>query len=161
MAVGASCALSGILLGARLIERVKDLENAQAVILAIVNRLSFTLASPEILIAEMAYESQFKRCDYLSLASEEISKGSEFIDGWKNSVSKSNSCLSHDDRAILAQVGDILGCSDIDTQLGNLNLLIQRLKFAADGARERSASDCKLAKTLGALTGFAVVVMII
>lgn len=98
-------------------------------------------------------------CDYLT-AAVNAPDPSDFSAVWTKAVETSTEPLDLSERRLLASVGDILGTSDLDTQLGQLNLLIEQLDSILDTARISCEKNRRLSTTLGCLLGLSLAVIL-
>lgn len=74
---------------------------------------------------------------------------------------QSSEPFTDEDRAQLFRVGEILGKSDLETQISQLSFLAQRLEQQAEQAREQAGTRARLSTTLGVLSGLALAVLFI
>lgn len=68
--------------------------------------------------------------------------------------------LDQQERRLLASVGDILGTSDLETQLGQLGLLSEQLDSILTDARISCEKNRRLSATLGSLLGLSLAVIL-
>ena len=130
-------------------------------ILSLHGQLSFTLSPPGELLRGATGDPAFARCDYLMFSLKEIEKGLDAESAWKQGIWKSAEPFTTDDRRLIARTGEILGKSDLETQLTQLHHLAERIEQQAQQAREQAQTQAKLSVTLGALAGLAAVVALI
>lgn len=98
-------------------------------------------------------------CDYLDGMTGYVAP-TDFPSEWARAVEDSNEPLDVPERRLLASVGDILGASDLDTQLGQLGLLIEQLDAILSEARVSCEKNRRLSATLGALLGLSLAVIL-
>lgn len=155
-----SCSLGGMLWGTSYHRRVSALEEARALLLALRGQLAFTLSPPEALLNAVQLEPTFARCDYLSDACQEIHAGADVETAWRRAVRSSREPFTPEDRAQLVRMGELLGKSDLETQLSQLLLLSERIEQRAGQARGQASVQARLSTTLGSLAGLALVILL-
>lgn len=64
------------------------------------------------------------------------------------------------ERRLLSSVGDLLGTSDLETQLGQLSLLSEQLDALLSEARVCCEKNRRLSVTLGSLLGLSLAVIL-
>lgn len=141
-------------------ERLSSLEEARAMLLALKNRLEFTLATPAELLEELKTDERFKNCRYLHQASE-LTYRLGFEAGWSMALEQSGGELECGDIRLLSEIGSVLGKSDLETQRRQLELILERLSDLVTAAREQSPQKQKLYYSLGSLSGLAAAVMLL
>ena len=98
-------------------------------------------------------------CDYLDEAAGNAVQA-DFSSAWAQAVDNSGEPLDPPERRLLSSVGDILGTSDLDTQLGQLGLLIEQLDAILSEARVSCEKNRRLSATLGSLLGLSLAVIL-
>lgn len=156
-----SCILGGAIRGFGFHRRCAALEEARGLLLSLRGQLAFTLAPPAELLCAALADPSLKRCDYLSEACRRISEGQDAASSWTQAVVQSSEPFTYEDRAQLFRVGEILGKSDLETQISQLSFLAQRLEQQAEQAREQAGTRARLSTTLGVLSGLALAVLFI
>ncbi len=68
--------------------------------------------------------------------------------------------LSNEDKAILITFGKMLGSSDLEGQINNINLVSSQLKLQEMKAEQMRQKNEKMYKSLGVLSGLAIVVVL-
>ncbi len=145
--------------GRRLHQRVTELELVRLLLCSIRKRLAYTLAPPWELLRELAEQENFRRCQYLVDAVERMKSGEAFSSVWRESIEKSTCALNDADRRLLEEISNLLGRSDLQTQEGQLDLLIEQAAQQLTEARRSAEQNAKLAATLGILCGMAVFIL--
>ena len=156
-----SCILGGAIRGFGFHRRCAALEEARGLLLSLRGQLAFTLAPPVELLCAALADPSLKRCDYLSEACRRISEGQDAASSWTQAVAQSSEPFTDEDRAQPFRVGEILGKSDLETQISQLSFLAQRLEQQAEQAREQAGTRARLSTTLGVLSGLALAVLFI
>jgi len=95
------------------------------------------------------------------VAAERLLCECEFEAAWEKAVWQSGLALNQSDRRLICRFGEILGKSDIETQLSRLNLLTEQLKNEIASAKAESQQKCRLCQTLCTLAGAALSVLLL
>lgn len=154
-----SCTIGGICHGARYQQRISAIERARTFILTLRHTLCFTLAPPEQLLTILQNDPVLCGCDYLAAAVKN-DRPASFSTIWTQAVGASAEPLDQQERRLLASVGDILGTSDLETQLGQLGLLSEQLDSILTDARISCEKNRRLSATLGSLLGLSLAVIL-
>lgn len=154
-----SCSIGGICHGARYQQRISAIERVRTFILTLRHTLRFTLAPPAQLLTILQRDPVLSGCDYLAAAAEKIGQ-TDFSSAWAQAVHNSTEPLDAPERGLLASMGDILGTSDLDTQLGQLDLLSGQLDAILAEARVSCEKNRRLSATLGSLLGLSLAVIL-
>lgn len=128
--------------------------------MALRSQLAFTLSPPADLLCSALRDPSFARCDYLTGACRRIQEGAEVERAWAAAVTESREPFTAEDRSQMTRLGEILGKSDLETQLSQLALLAERLEQQAGEARGQAQTQARLSTTLGALTGLALAILL-
>lgn len=154
-----SCTISGICHGARYQQRISAIERARTFILTLRHTLRFTLAPPGQLLTILLSDPVLYGCDYLAAAVKN-DRPASFSTIWAQAVDASAEPLDPPERRLLASVGDILGTSDLETQIGQLSLLSEQLDTILAQARISCEKNRRLSATLGSLLGLSLAVIL-
>ena len=157
--ITAGFCLNGISLSKQYRQRVNALERSLAALTTLILRLKATLAPPSELISGFCREFD-SLPDYV-VAAEKLLCEFEFDSAWEKAVLQSELALNQSDRRLICRFGEILGKSDIETQLSQLNLLTEQLKNEIASAKAESQQKRRLCQTLCTLAGAAVSVLLL
>lgn len=89
--------------------------------------------------------------------------GEAFSDIWKRSVDEtlSKTELSKKHILKLQELGNTLGFLDKEMQISNFELFIERLDYEIEEGVQKNKENCKLYRSLGVLSGIAIVILTI
>lgn len=81
---------------------------------------------------------------------------------WEKAVENTYSKLglNKEDKGILITFGKMLGSSDLEGQINNINLVSSQLKLQEMKAEQMRQKNEKMYKSLGVLSGLAIVVVL-
>ncbi len=149
----------GITLARTLTGRVDEIEDAIAVLSGMESELSYSMASPGVIIGRLEERESMSGAAYLPCCASLCRQGIPFPEAWKRAVKENHGLLLSPDVAILTGLSDTLGQCDLNGQLASISHAKALLQIQADNARVRSASHAKLYRTMGLLTGAFLVVI--
>lgn len=80
---------------------------------------------------------------------------------WNKAIEESNTDLTEEDKNILKGLGRLIGKTDIEGQISEINLLKSLIIAQTDKAKIERAKNEKMYKTLGGIIGMAIVIIIV
>lgn len=142
-------------------KRVSGIETALVLIGHLHDRLRY-LQPPltELLESALALE-QLREAAYLAPCLDSMGRGVPFPTSWRTAVESHCGALGREEAELLAALGDILGSTDLDSQLASLTYTRQSLEHRLELARQFSQKHQKLYGTLGVLAGIAIVIIMV
>ena len=159
-----SSSLAGRMLSNDFFARPKELRELQMCLLILKNEINFLSnllsdAFKKIALSNKGTVGGFFQDTVKNL---ENQRNISISEAWEAAV-RSNlpyTALNSDDQEVLVSFGKMLGQSDVEGQMRNIDLTIEQLRLQqekAEGARKKSA---KLYRSLGLLGGAAVVILL-
>ena len=81
---------------------------------------------------------------------------------WQKSIQKniSNTSLNQEDKNVILSFGRLLGETDLEMQINNILMMIEKLKFQEQKAEYERQKNQKISKSLSIMGGIAIVVLI-
>ena len=146
-------------MAAGLSERVSSLERVLRLVGHLRDRLKFLRPSVRALVQNAAAVEDFGELGFLDSCRDMMETGMDFPAAWKQSARQA-AVPDKEAREILAGLGDILGGSDLESQLSAVALCENRLELRLSEARENAAQHKKLYCTLGALAGVGAAIIL-
>ena len=80
---------------------------------------------------------------------------------WRKSIMNTNSNLNVEDKEILASMDKLLGKTDLEGQIGEIDLTTELLDVQIEKAESEKQKNVKLYKTLGNVVGITIVILLI
>ena len=80
---------------------------------------------------------------------------------WENSIQEADISLNQEDKDIIKRLGKLLGQTDVDGQLSEIELTESFLDIQIQKAEEAKKKNQKLYKTLGIVMGLVFVIILI
>ncbi|MEG2536653.1 MAG: stage III sporulation protein AB [Hydrogenoanaerobacterium sp.] len=154
-----STTLCGTAFSFKLLSRVRGLEDAISLTGVLASELRFTLAPMPEIIGTVANE--IPGLPFLKACSDMCKSGVPFPQAWHLSLKKAteDGLLSEDLKA-LEHMGSVLGTTDINGALSELNYAEFILKQRHKEAKEKKQQLAGLYRTMGALAGIGLVIIL-
>lgn len=148
-------------MAASLWERVRRLEECSALLGEMALRLRHLAPTMEGMIVFFAQRERYEKLLFPQKCQKEMAEGSAFPVAWQTALQGCEALLGREETALVAALGDVLGQTDLDSQLqaleGTRELLDQRI----EGARQISQRRSSLYRTMGVLGGAALFILMI
>lgn len=144
------------------INRVKELISIKSALNILENKIKFTqLPLRDIFktIEENCAEKNIK--NIFHTLSEENSMNTNIHKEWESIISSKESNLNDEDKKILADMGKILGSTDIDGQVSNIKITSSFIDKQIENAEREKESNVKMCRTLGIVIGLIVAIILI
>jgi len=154
-------AMTGIYMASGLSKRVGAIENSISLLGMLCDRLRFLQPSMNQLIGAMASMEQFSATGYLVRCRDLLREGHPFPESWQRAVHESTPEIGKAQAAILLPLGEVLGSTDLDSQLaalGHARALLENRLADARSYRDRHA---KMYQSLGVLCGLAIAILFV
>ena len=155
-----SCSMIGMLLASNLSARLRRLESCLSLLSEISGRLEYLQPTMYSLITSLAGQERFEQLVFLRQCAQSMQAGRPFSSSWASALDECSHQLGREEAAILASLGDILGRSDLESQLSALALAKQQLEQRVDTAREKVLTQSKLYRSMGVLGGAAAAIIL-
>lgn len=144
-----------------LTERVSTLESVIRLYRFMHDRLRYIQPGVLPLINAAAASKEFQRLRFLKECRDQVENGEDFDINWKIAVKNDSAALGKEAASVVASLSDVLGKTDLESQLAAINYGAELLEQRLLSAREYAARHQRLYRTLGVLAGVLVVVLII
>ena len=159
----ASSTSIGFLLSSRYLNRVKELKALSNFINIIQNKIKFTrkpLKEIFLDLSKLEDDTNIKSI-FFSLSKKIDNK--KLSDVWNDVIEeeKKNLSLKEEDISLLKTLGNTLGKSDVDGQMSGIDLFTELLKVQAQKAEKEKEKNTKMYKSLGAIIGLVIVIVLV
>jgi len=141
--------------------RLRKLESCVLLLGEMHGRLQYIQPTVQSLISALAAQQRFGGLPFLRECAQLMLKGRDFSSSWREALKKQTSALGKEEAAVLSSLGDVLGQSDLQSQLAAIDLARGQLEQRIDGAREKMAAQGSLYRSIGALGGAAAAIILI
>ena len=144
-----------------LTERVSMLERTIRLYRWLHDRLKYMQPSVMALI-DAAYRSgEFKQLRFLTECHKNMKDSGDFSESWRHAVENSTGAVGEEAAAAMASLSDVLGKTDLESQLAAIDYGSKLLEQRLQNTREYAKRHQRLYRTLGVLAGALVAVLIV
>ena len=152
----------GILLSDRLNKRVKELDKNLIFIDKLKTCLTYQNLPTNEIVEQLAGDPSCNTLVFLETCCELLQGGASFPKAWKDAVNqtKGKTSLTEPDLSILLSLSGIVGAADVEGQLSALSMVEEQLKRQRQEAQEAKEKKGKLYRSLGALAGVGMVIIL-
>ena len=141
--------------------RLRRLESCVLLLGEMHGRLRYLQPTVQGLVSALAAQHRFSGLPFLKESARLMLKGQEFSSGWREALKAHEGILGKEEAAILASLGDVLGQSDLDSQLAAIDLARVQLEQRIEGARKKVMAQGSLYRSIGALGGVAAAIILL
>ena len=158
-----SCSTSiGFLLSKRYADRLNELRDLYVLINILQNRIKFTqlpLIETFEQIGNISVKTGVKNI-FLKCSTE--LKNNKLEDSWKDVIKQEKVFLNlkNEDIETIITLGNILGKSDVEGQMNEINEFKERLSIQIKQAEEEKRKNAKMFKSLGTVIGLVIVIIL-
>lgn len=152
----------GNLMSKKYINRVNELVQIKLALNIIKSKIKFT----QIPLKDI-FEQIYKNTEELNIKEfwkntiNELNKNIEIETAWENAIKETEINLNKEDLSILLDMGKMLGKTDVDGQVSNLEIATTFIDTQIQKAEAEKQKNSKLYKTLGVVTGLSIVIILI
>ena len=142
------------------VNRVKELVSIKSALNIFENKIKFTQSPLEEIfknIAENCSEGNIKNI-FQVLA---IKPNTNIHKSWENIINNAETNLNGEDKKILIDMGKILGTTDVDGQVSNIRITSSFIDRQIEKAEQEKEKNVKMFRTLGIVSGLAIIIILI
>ena len=154
------CFLLGNIISKRYTLRVKELKDFSNALYIIENKIKFTyeplseiFMQTSRLLSENISNIFINASNYMKRFSSE--------EAWNKSVEQSSTYLNKEDIENIKGFGKLIGKTDKEGQVSHIELTRTFIQLQLEKARKEEEKNAKIYKTLGAIIGLAIVIILI
>lgn len=151
----------GFLLSKSFTERLKELKNLQKLIKIMQDKIKFTHKPLSEIFEETALTEKTKISQIFIKTSEKI-KNMSTQDAWNEAILEERFFLNlkNDDIELIKSFGNMLGKTDVEGQMSEINQFINLLDGQIIIAEKESMKNSKMYKSLGTIVGLGIVTIL-
>lgn len=153
--------MTGIFMASGLSKRVSGIENAVALLAHIHDRMRFLSPTVGGLVESACGVGKLRGVAYLTVCREQMGRGVPFPTAWREAVWQYPGSLGAEEAALMASLSEVLGSSDLESQLNAVAYTRSRMEELLEQSREYRRKHQKLYGSLGILTGLAIVILLV
>lgn len=140
--------------------RVKELKEMKNALNMFETKIKFTYESVPEIFDEISCQIEGNVGNIFKVASKKMKEMSAG-DAWRESIDTENTSINEEDKEVLKNLGKLLGKTDIEGQISEIELVINFLDTQIELAEKEKSKNEKMYKTLGGIIGLALVIILI
>ena len=144
------------------INRVKELIQIKLALNIIKSKIKFTQVPLKDIFEQIVKNTEELNIkEFWENTIKELNKNLSIEEAWENAIKKTEANLNKEDLNILLDMGKLLGKTDVDGQVSNLEIASTFIDTQIEKAEIEKQKNSKLYKTLGVVTGLAIIIILI
>lgn len=156
----ATSSIIGVLYSQKFVKRVKELQEIKSALNMFRTKIKYTYEPIPDIFQEIGSKFSCNVSNIFIKASEKMGIESAG-EAWRNSIDTVYSNLTKEDKEVLKSLGKMLGKTDSDGQLNEIEVTETFLNLQIEKAEQERRKNEKLYKTLGVVAGFGFVIILI
>lgn len=142
--------------------RVKDLQEMQNALNMLKTKMRYTYETIPDIFEEISKTTKENISDIFKQATNRMNKENQNAgQAWRNSIMNSKTNFTEEDKTILSNMEKLLGKTDLEGQVGEIELTNNLLEVQREKAEKEKSKNEKLYKTLGSVVGATIVILLI
>ena len=154
-----ACSLVGRYLSKKYVMRVKELEEMRNALNMFQSKIKFTY-EPIAEIFQEIVQNTSKNVGQVFLLAKEKMKSKTASVSWEEAVQESENNLKEEDKYVLKTLAKLLGQTDVEGQLSQIEVTQKFLESQLKEAQEEKIRNEKLYNRLGTTIGLAIVIIL-
>lgn len=142
-------------------ERIRRLEDCDALLGEMIHRMRYLAPTVQMLISSLCGQERFGRLGFLRRCRELLLEGNPMEQAWRTALSEDEKALGKEEAQLLAGLADVLGRTDLESQLDALTGARELLAVRRTSLREHTEKRGSLYRTMGVLCGAAFVILLV
>lgn len=158
--------MSGKEISSNYLNRLRQLEEIKKTIIFICGEIKYNNSNLDYVFTKISKNSKGFIKEFLESVVKDLNGNTEreITDVWCENVEKeikTKTSLEASDLNDLKDMGNLLGITDKDTQISNLNLYLEKIQLQIDKLEKEKDEKCRLYKTVATMFGLLIVITII
>lgn len=150
----------GILLAKRYGKRVEELKEMKNALNMLKTKIKFTQEPLPEMFEQISKTTNTLISNVFQKASNEMKKINA-TQAWNQSIDETSLNINNEDKNIIKNFGKLLGKTDIEGQLSEIELTNNFIDMQIEKAEEEKQKNEKIYKTLGTVIGLAIVIVLL
>lgn len=150
----------GILISKQYSNRVNELKEMKLALNILKTKIRFTSEPLYNIFHEISMSSKGNICNLFKRICQNLKNDSAKI-AWENAIENETLSIKKEDRQALKSMGNLLGKTDLNGQISEIELTEAFLETQIIDAQNEKDKNEKLYKTLGMVTGVGIIVILI
>lgn len=150
----------GVMYSQKYQRRVAELKDFKTALNMLKTKIRFTYAPLKDIFYDISKSAKSKTASVFENACKKMEHYSA-TESWELAISETEMSITKEDKDILCQFGKLLGKTDIDGQLNEIELSLNFLDTQIEKAEDEKQKNAKLYKSLGIITGIGLIIILI
>lgn len=140
--------------------RVKELKEFKNILNIMKTKIKFTYEPLQEIFKEIAKENSTKIENIFGKMANQIHYA-QVSEVWTNCIQEADICINQEDKDVLKKLGKLLGQTDVEGQVSEIDVAQSFLDIQIEKAEEEKKKNQKMYKTLGVVIGLVFVIILI
>lgn len=141
--------------------RVKDLQEIQNALSMLITKMRYTYETIPDIFSEIAKTTKENISELFKKAIDNMNNNMNAGQAWKDSILNGKTAFTDEDKTILVNMEKLLGKTDLEGQLGQIEATKNMLEVQLKKAEQEKLKNEKLYKTLGNVIGITIVILLV
>jgi len=150
----------GILHSQKYQKRVQELQDFKSAFNMLKTKIRYTYAPLKDIFEDIARNVYSKTATVFEMASKYMDDENATV-SWNRAVTEAELSITKEDKNAICELGKLLGKTDIDGQINEIELSLTFLENQIEKAEVEKNKNAKLYKSLGAITGIAIIIILL
>ena len=156
-----SSTMIGLLMASNMSGKVRRIEGLIAMLEEMASRLAHLRPTMLGLMTWLAARERFAELGIAEVCRQRLQSGEAFSISWRAGIECESNNIDRDLVDILSPLGEVLGSTDLDSQLSAISCACRLLKVNLETAREEQRKKSGMFRTMGVLCGIAIAILLI
>ena len=140
--------------------RAKELKEFKNILNIMKTKIKFTYEPLQEVFKEIAKENSTKIEKIFGKMANQITYA-QVSEVWTNCIQEADICINQEDKDVLKKLGKLLGQTDVEGQVSEIDVTQGFLDVQIEKAEEEKKKNQKMYKTLGVVIGLVFVIILI
>ena len=140
--------------------RVKELKEFKNILNIMKTKIKFTYEPLQEVFREISKDNYTKIEKIFGKMSSQI-EYKQVSEVWTNCIQEADICINQEDKDVLKKLGKLLGQTDVEGQVSEIDVTQSFLDIQIEKAEEEKKKNQKMYKTLGVVIGLVFVIILI
>ena len=150
----------GFLIAKKYASRVKELKDMKNALNMFATKIKFTYEPIPSIFSEISLKVDGSVSKIFNVATTEM-KDKQAGEAWNYALENVNTNMNNEDKGVIRNLGRMLGQTDLDGQLSEIELVNEFLETQIQKAECERSKNEKMYRTLGIVVGLTIVIILI
>lgn len=150
----------GILYSQKYQKRVQELKDFKRAFNILKTKIRYTYAPLRDIFDDIAKSLSSKTAIVFEMASNYMDR-EDATESWNRAVNENEMSITREDKEAIYQFGKLLGKTDIEGQLNEIDLSLTFLESQIEKAEVEKNKNAKLYKSLGSIAGIGIIIILL